>query len=324
MNSIFDNSECTVYINGETLEGNYNSSLLDVLVNPLICEETIIRKIRALEYGCTEQKRLKVLLSAATFSSVQGKDKRGEKNHLKHSGFIQFDIDGKDHESMKDQDGVLKMKDFVSKLKYTAYCGLSASGMGVWGLFKIKYTDRHLEHFEAMFKSFKAMGIDLDRKPKNVASLRFIAYDQDAYINHSAAIFDLLYTEPKIEKKVLKSNNSNDNNHLDAKALRDKFNTEAEFDIINDILLNAGWQYHSEKGKNICYTRPGKSVTAGLSANYHLDTKRFTTYSSASPGLSWFKENDSGTWTSSPVDMLLNYECGGDWAKAFKYMKQFN
>lgn len=272
-------------------------------------------------YGSDEQKALKVKLTAATFSSVQQPNVRGEQYHVKHSGFIQFDIDGKDHKSMLEAGGVMKMKELVCKIPYTAYCGLSASGVSIWGLFKMENVDKHLEHFEAMFQSFKAIGIDLDRKPKNVASLRFIAYDPDAYINPNAKIFNLVYVEPKKEKKELKKNDDGNNDNTESKILLKKFNTECEFDLINDILLNAGWQYWKTKGEKVCYTRPGKK--SGNSGDYHMTKRTFTTFSSAAPGINWMKENDSGTWSAGPVTLLLNYECEGNWAKVFEYIKTY-
>lgn len=321
MTSIFKNAECTMFPAGDILEGSSTSSLLDILVNPLCCQEDIIKKLRLLPYGCDQQKALKVRLTAATFSSVQKPNVRAERHHIKHSGFIQFDIDGKDNPAMLEENGIAEMKAKIISIPFTAYCGLSASGKGLWGLFKIKNEKLHMEHFEAMERSFKAWGITIDRKPKNVASLRFIAFDPDAYFNHQAKTFDLIYTAPVKEKKELKKNEDGSNDNSESKILLTRFNTECEFDLVNDILINAGWQYWKTKGDKICYTRPGKK--SGNSGDYLLTKRTFTTFSSAAPGINWMKENDSGTWSASPITLLLNYECGGSWAKVFAYIKSY-
>jgi hypothetical protein len=77
----------------------------------------------------------------------------------------------------------------VSRFKEVAYCGLSASSTGIWGLIPIAYPKTHYkQHFELVYNSFKSYGIILDKAPSNIASARFYSYDPDAYYNHNAPV----------------------------------------------------------------------------------------------------------------------------------------
>jgi len=69
---------------------------------------------------------------------------RSKKDLIKHSGFIQFDIDGKDHTNIANF-GALKTE--ISKIVNVAYVGLSVSGRGYWGLIPIKYPEKHKQAF---------------------------------------------------------------------------------------------------------------------------------------------------------------------------------
>ncbi len=322
MESIFKNSECSVYQSGDTLEGNYTTSLLEVLSNPLLCNQTIIDKVRSLPYGSDMLKATKVKLTAATFSSVQAPNKRGFDHHIKHSGFIQFDIDCKDNHKMLEPQGFKKMKELVMGIKYTAYCGSSASGMGIWGLFKLDKPLLHSEHFEAMFLSFKNIGVKIDTSPRNVASLRFISYDPEGYFNHDAKIFNLVPKAKKQEKKEVKKNDDGSKDNTEAKVLLATFNETCDVDVVHNILVGAGWTYWRTVGDKIRYTRPGKK--SGTSGDYHTVKRTFTAFSSAAPGINWMKESEKGVWSASPVTLLLNYECKGTWAKVFEYIKTYN
>jgi len=85
----------------------------------------------------------------------------------------------------------MQLKEQICKIRNVAYCGLSVSGNGFWGLIPIAYPAQHKEHFEALKNQFGRMGIEIDNKPKNVASLRGYSYDDAAYFNPDALIFNL-------------------------------------------------------------------------------------------------------------------------------------
>lgn len=111
---------------------------------------------------------------------------RSQNNLVKHSGLIQIDWDG------IDPSDIVYNKKELSKLPEIAYLGLSASGRGLWGLIPIPpVPERHKAYFEALFVTFDKWGIQLDEKPKNIASLRGYSCDKNGYFNHHAKLFEV-------------------------------------------------------------------------------------------------------------------------------------
>lgn len=138
------------------------------------------------------QNRLKATLPAITPSGIFSY--RSEKNLIKHSGLIQFDIDYKDNKQIVNYHD---LKSQISNIKNVAYCGLSVSGTGLWGLIPIAYAEKHREHFDALKGQFKQLGIVIDEKPKSVASLRGYSYDKESFFNHNAERYFRLFESPK-------------------------------------------------------------------------------------------------------------------------------
>lgn len=130
------------------------------------------------------KKYLKSQLPAITPSGIFSK--RDSESLLKHSGFIQFDIDFKDNTHISNY-GELKQQ--ISNIKEVAYCGLSVSGKGYWGLIPISDPTKHQQHFEALILNFKNLGITIDKSCKDVSRLRGYSFDDEAYFNHSANKF---------------------------------------------------------------------------------------------------------------------------------------
>lgn len=127
---------------------------------------------------------------------------RNEKNLIKHSGLVQFDIDYKGNEHIDNFEDLNKE---LGKLPFIAYCGLSASGYGIWGLVPIAYPEKHKLHMQALKNIFTYYGIKCDTAPSNVASLRGYSYDESAYINHKADTFTQI-TKPQ-DIKIFRSEN---------------------------------------------------------------------------------------------------------------------
>tara|TARA_R110002126_G_scaffold39767_1_gene117569 strand:+ start:30439 stop:31329 length:891 start_codon:yes stop_codon:yes gene_type:complete len=159
-----------------------NINLLDWLNSEKYCAE--VNKIRSTKNEKL-RKKLKSKLPAITPSGLFSK--RNSKSLIKHSGFIQIDIDFKDNTHIKNY-GDLKQQ--ICKIKEVAYCGLSVSGNGYWGLIPISEPTKHKQHFEALLLKFKYLGINIDVSCKDVARLRGYSYDNDAYFNHSAEKFN--------------------------------------------------------------------------------------------------------------------------------------
>ncbi|WP_347160119.1 BT4734/BF3469 family protein [Pontibacter chitinilyticus] len=144
---------------------------------------TEVEKIRATEEKSIRDS-LKSKLPAITPSGLFSF--RSENSLIRHSGLLQFDIDLKENRHVGN---FYELKQQISNIPNVAYCGLSVSGQGFWGLIPISYTEKHKEHFGALRKAFLQLGITIDVKPKNVSSLRGYSYDEAPYFNHQAAVF---------------------------------------------------------------------------------------------------------------------------------------
>jgi len=142
-------------------------------------------KVEAIRATEDKQKRgeLKSHLPAITPSGQFSY--RSQNSLLIHSGLIQIDIDNLDEGDLE------AIKKDLQTLDEIAYLGKSVSGLGLWGLIPIPQDPEfHRDYFDNLSKTFKELlGITLDDKPKNVASLRGYSYDPQAYFNHSAIPF---------------------------------------------------------------------------------------------------------------------------------------
>ncbi|WP_345265022.1 BT4734/BF3469 family protein [Nibrella viscosa] len=118
---------------------------------------------------------------------------RAEKDLIRHSGFLQFDIDWKENKHIGNYG---QLKQHICNITCVVYCGLSVSGTGYWGLVRIAHPERHKQHFNALQKAFSRLKINIDDAPSNVASLRGYSYDPEGYFNEQAVIFHQ-YDEPK-------------------------------------------------------------------------------------------------------------------------------
>jgi len=172
------NVEVSRFANYETPENPETINLVDWLMSDAYRAE--IEQLRQITDKAMRDK-IKATLPAITPSAVCSY--REQTAVLQHSGLIQFDIDFKDNKHITNYQ---ELKQQISKIKNVAYCGLSASGTGFWGLIKIAYPERHKQHFTTVKNTFLSLGITLDNAPKNKVSLRGYSYDRDAYFNHNA------------------------------------------------------------------------------------------------------------------------------------------
>lgn len=131
------------------------------------------------------QRTLKSQLPCVTPSGIFSYCK--DENLNKHSGFICIDIDG--GESNPNITDFESLKINLSRIPFIAYCGLSISGNGVYCLIRIKYPDKHKEHFFAIEEFFQKLGINIDVSCKNVSRLRGASYDPNPVINLEAKTF---------------------------------------------------------------------------------------------------------------------------------------
>ncbi|MDY6915799.1 MAG: BT4734/BF3469 family protein [Candidatus Cloacimonadota bacterium] len=160
-----------------------------------------------------ERNELKKKLPAITPSGLFSYRKAD--SLIKHSGFMQIDIDFADNTHITNYNN---LKTELSKIKNIAYLGLSVSGTGYWGLIPIAHPEKHAEHFEALSKQLKQYGLIIDQSCKDVSRLRIYSYDDEAYFNHEAEPFKIIETPSRktdnaINQKII-TKKRNDNINL--------------------------------------------------------------------------------------------------------------
>lgn len=155
-----------------------------------------VDKIRLLS-NKAEQYKLKSQMPCITPSGIF--TRRIEGALKKHSGLLQFDIDFKDNGHIENY---FQLKEQIKNIRNVAYCGLSASGNGFWGLVPIEDPGMHKEYFDLLFEGFTRYGIKLDQAPRNVCSLRVYSYDSDAYFNHHAVPLRLPPKSPANRQEI--------------------------------------------------------------------------------------------------------------------------
>jgi hypothetical protein len=117
-----------------------------------------------------------------------------EHSMVRHSGYVQFDIDKIEDDRFK----IREIQKQIANITNVAYCGISASGNGLWGLVRIAYPDKHLLHWQYMKQIFMRYDIAIDEAPKNICSLRGYSYDPHAYFNHQATLLTNYATTPPL------------------------------------------------------------------------------------------------------------------------------
>lgn len=126
---------------------------------------------------------------------------RTEKGVKQHSGFIQFDIDSQDNTMVTDWPAA---RDFIGHIPEVAYCALSSSGHGAWGLVQIKYPEKHREHFAALEEGFMKNGYKIDPSCKNITRLRYYSWDPEAIIKFDAPALSRYIDKPKYKSNFQK------------------------------------------------------------------------------------------------------------------------
>jgi len=134
-----------------------------------------------------KKKQLKDMFYGATMSGVF--TQRKQDMLLEHSGFICIDIDGFNDKTALQQD------------PYTYALFYSAGGNGIAVVVKIK-GEKHKESFRFIQDYYyRTYGIVVDPAPSSVASLRYISYDPDLFVNEKSKLSPIL-EEKKPPKKL--------------------------------------------------------------------------------------------------------------------------
>ena len=169
----------------ESAQSRYASGVVN-LWDWLFLEDyrTVLIKELRNESDSMKRRELKELLPAITVSCVCS-ERRTEKIY-EYTNLICIDIDGKDNPSISNIED-LKIK--LGELPYIMYCGLSASGKGLFCIIPYKDYRNHKLHFNALEQEFKDMGIVVDSSCSDIGRLRFYSYDEYPYANPDAEIY---------------------------------------------------------------------------------------------------------------------------------------
>lgn len=138
-----------------------------------------------------ERQRLKAMLPAITPSGVF--HRRNADSLIAPSNLICIDIDGKDNPSISDME---ELKARLAKLPYVMYCGLSASGTGLFCIIPYEDYRKHRLYFHALEQDFRDMGIVVDSHCSDICRLRFYSYDEHPYVNPDAEVYTKTLEKP--------------------------------------------------------------------------------------------------------------------------------
>jgi len=294
MGSILDKE--VTFFNHYSGSGIKNINLLQWLKDPSFEDKQT--RIRLIADKSERDALKKQLLPAITPSGIF--TARGDASLVSHTGLIQIDVDKKGNQHIKNY---AELKSELSKIENVAYCGLSASGEGYWGIVPIAFPKKHREHFEFLRLYFESKGLKIDTACKDVSRLRFYSYDPLAYFNHHAkqlkAFYELQVTNPKEYKTTQFEGNG--------QPIWALYNRSNDFE---QVLYKHGWTLDHMKGNKARYTRPRKAK--GVSADFDFDKRVFYVFTDGSS----FIPNKG----YNPFAIYAILEHGGDFSTATKYI----
>lgn len=124
-----------------------------------------------------------------------------------HSHFIVLDFDKLDVDTVKP---------VLASDGYVYSCWVSPSGNGLKALVKVKYPERHRDHFRALQKYFDSQyNLEVDPSGVNESRACFESYDEDLVINEDFEVFTGFLTEKAAEEpQEVKFKNETDYNKV--------------------------------------------------------------------------------------------------------------
>lgn len=192
--SILNNAEVSFYKNIATLKPIKTVKLIDFLRNTAFEDEVLRLRGTKDETKISQQKlRLPAITPAGVFICRTEVDFGN--NFVKGSGFLAFDLD---HKLNRGIVNFHDLKEQISHLPFVAYCGLSVSGHGFWGLVPIApyqsdIRREFMQNCNALFEIFASYHIYLDAGCHRITHTRTISYDPEAYFNHHAKTLQEFY-----------------------------------------------------------------------------------------------------------------------------------
>jgi hypothetical protein len=235
----------------------------------------LIRSIRS-EPNHDKQKTLKMKLPLVSPSAMLKTRMRLLSNtFIKHSGLMQFDIDGKDNPHITNWP---EIREALKEMPEVCFCSLSVSGNGLYGFVLVENPDQLNQHFLAITKDFEKRGIKLDpSKGERVTDLRFFSWDPEAWINRESVV----YTKKAVPLAP--------NLHFDVPQIpyvqschkASKQSAEISDHAVLTKLQQNGWRLFNQHGNKYRLTRPGKH--SGISAEYDTSLSLLYVWSSNTP-----------------------------------------
>lgn len=174
-------------------------ALIDILNNNIdIDTKSQINLMR--KTATTAEQGQKIKLNLPTFTPTGTFKHRSTDGIINYNNLLSFDIDAKDNDNDVTVDQMKKIILNSCLKNYIYYIGLSCSGNGLWGLFKVdgKASD-YVNHFNAMEKDFEKIGIIIDTACKDISRQRFISTDDNYYVNNNSYVYTKKY---KIKEKT--------------------------------------------------------------------------------------------------------------------------
>jgi hypothetical protein len=181
-----------------------------IYLKTFITSEAYKTKVESIRAGSTEaetkERKNKANLPCVTISG-RFNTHRSISDLKEPTGLICVDIDYKDNKQIMD-----KVPSILSQISNVAFYAKSVSGTGYYAIIPIRDGDKLLNHFWALERDFKDMGIKIDKACKDYTRLRLASYDTNYWINTGKVeaynkVLDSEYkehTEPKKEPKEVK------------------------------------------------------------------------------------------------------------------------
>lgn len=183
------NRDVSVFLSVRDKMPTATRTLLQVLNNHKIKDKVLAVR------NCKNDEERKILKSNLSGFIPSGTTPNGRSDdNLIHNGVISIDIDYKDNINIDNFD---YMTDIMSKSPFVSYCGRSCGGKGFFILIPISNPEKHRGHFKALQKDFEEIGITIDKSGINPSRFRYFSYDNEAYYNFNAEVYDKIFEEKK-------------------------------------------------------------------------------------------------------------------------------
>lgn len=119
---------------------------------------------------------------------------RNKSNIRYYNSVICIDIDKADNEHITDWE---ETKLRIMQLPFVMYSSLSCRGEGIFCLVYYDTTKSFIKVWNSLERDFREIGINIDEACKDETRLRFISYDDKAYIRKEVEIYDNEYDKPE-------------------------------------------------------------------------------------------------------------------------------